>query len=237
MEQIVDKEAQERVQGIVSQAQKLGVIEDSKYKQPKVRQSVLPGKKRESYAERKLREKKQDNIEKEIQELTDKILDVNEPVKNAMLYVEDAKVLTQKVTDLSQNEGVQKALSKLDELAKVGDQEALALSSRINVSIKAFQNDMENSIAMSSDLMAKVGVLSVMTEGKKKLDGPCLQAAAALDAQTSAANWSLVTMYGISSQELLSDLDEAVKFTKPAVEQDKEQATDVNVITDAVVKE
>ncbi len=234
------QELDARVQDIVKQAKEHGAVKNSiEFKKSLNRQSVLPGKKRESYAERRMREKKEQKDNAEVQSLLNEVLDLNAPVNNAMRYVEDAKTLTDQVTNLAQNQGVQASLSKLDELASTGDEQAQELADRVQVSIKAFQNDMENSIAMSADLMSRVGVLSTLSQGKEKIDGVTLRAASELDAQTSAANWSLVTMYGTSSQELLANLDEVVNYAKPhiATEQETADAVDVNVITDAVVKE
>lgn len=236
----ISQEASQRVQSIVEQAKASGAYKESKvFKKSKSRQSVLPGKKKESYAERRMRERKEEKDQQQLQQLLNETLDINAPINNAMAYVNDAKELTEKVTDLAQNHGVQASLSKLDELAKDGDQEAKKLATLVGVSMKAFENDMENSIAMSSDLMSRVGILSGMAQGKDKIDGITLHAASELDAQTSAANWSLITHYGTSSQELLSNLNQVVEYTKEHLKQYKQQqdAVDVNVVTDVVVKE
>lgn len=231
-----DSQSQERVQAIIEQAQAAGAGTSSIMKTIKStgRRSVLPGQGKESYVERRMREKREQKENQETIALINEVLDINAPINNATRYVEDARELTTKVTDLSANEGVHAALAKIDEMANQGNNAAKELSKRVNVSIQAFQNDMENSIAMSSNLMIKVSTLAASTEGKEKLDGPTLQLAAELDAQTSAANWSLATMYGMSANTLLSNLNEAVTFVE---EQKKQEATDVTVVTDVQVKE
>jgi hypothetical protein len=238
--QVQDSESVEkdnRVTAIVAEAQKYGagfskILENAK---PVRQKSVLPGKGPESYVERKMREKREEKQDKEIKDVINEALDPTAPINSAKRYIQDAQELTNKVVDLSANEGVQAALSKIDELVSSGQEKAVELSQRINISIRAFHNDMQNASAMSEDLEKRIDSLTPLIPNKNEgnVSGEILRKAAELDAVTSAANWSMATMFGLSAQSLLSNLDEAVEYTKDL---DKQSVTDVNVVTDVVPK-
>lgn len=224
------EEDRSRVQDIVNYHQHVKGLSSSK-PSLKRKKSVLPGHGRESYVEKRMREKREEKDQKEINEVLVQALDCKAPINNAKMYIADAIELTNKVMTLSSNEGVQNALGDIDQLANLGDEKAKELSQRINVSILAFQNDMSGSQSMIKDLTGKIDVLEPKIS--EAVDGATLRMAAELDAVTSAANWSLATMYGMSAQNLLSNLDEAVSYSK---EKSDASVTDVNVITDVVVK-
>lgn len=228
-----DLEKDNRVSAIVAEAQKNGagfsnILENAK---PVRQKSVLPGKGPESYVERKMREKREEKQDIEIKNVINEALDPTAPINSAKRYIHDAQELTNKVVGLSSNEGVQKALGKIDELVKTGEQQAVELSQRINISIRAFHNDMQNANAMSEDLDSRIKNLLPLIPNKEgtNIAGEILRKAAELDAVTSAANWSMATMFGLSAQSLLSNLNEAVDYTK---DMDIKNATDVNVVTD-----
>ena len=208
----------------------------------------LANGRRESAIEARLRVRRQESAtqrsaeeQKAIDELIKKELDPNTPIKNALGFINDSTELTGRVIGLMQNEGIQAAILKIDELVAAGDAKAVSISESINMQCKAFERDMVQNKKLCDSLSTDVQQLAPLIENSVggQLSGELLQQAVKLDSVASAANWMLSSAYAVTAQAFVDTVNDAVNYTKDVNQQaaNEADATNVNVITDVKPKE
>lgn len=222
------------VNNIIEQASAAGAVKQKDYRDG-ARKSVLPGQGRESKIQMKLRQKREEKMDKEIKDVLDQALSIDVPIKNANDYINDVSQLIENTYALTKNESIQKAVAFVDEHAMAPDsqdEQAKSISTRLNIAIKAFSNDSDGAKAMMEDVKNRAEKLDQIRKEKGDQNGETLRAAMELDSTVGAGNWALINMLAQTTTQFHSMLQEAVDYTSA-----KQSTTDVNVVTDVQVKE
>jgi hypothetical protein len=174
---------------------------------------LLPGSKPKSAIERKMEKMKQEKDADYIKQVVLENSNLTSYIESGHSAVTDARSLFEQIHALSNNPGVMSAIDKLDDLVEKSVEGASDVKVKLIMAIRGFENDQNAAVDLIKDIEQQINALAgLMNDSSIENDAEKLRVSSNLDAITMAMRWHMGSQLGITAANLMTSLDEAVKY-------------------------